>query len=160
MAEMEGNMETKDWILLISPIICNGLLIFILQVIFEKKQKIREKKYEYVAIMQKKIDYSLVLFMNTIQATGDDLKQNEYLTQYINSYCDIFYYYQQNQKIFAALKKQMDELIDIHHQIKSNEHRLKNPNERLDTLKIIEINLRKIFKILQSIQTYCVEYKI
>ncbi len=31
-------MGTKDWILLLVPIFCNGVIIFILQKIFEKKR--------------------------------------------------------------------------------------------------------------------------
>lgn len=45
-------MNTKDWILLIVPILCNGVVVFLLQKVFEKKQLTLGEKYKYVSVMQ------------------------------------------------------------------------------------------------------------
>lgn len=41
-------MNVKEWILLMVPIICNGLVEFVLQKIFEKRQWILSEKYKYL----------------------------------------------------------------------------------------------------------------
>lgn len=43
-----GEMNVKEWILLMVPIICNGLVEFVLQKIFEKRQWILSEKYKYL----------------------------------------------------------------------------------------------------------------
>lgn len=42
-------MSTKDWILLLVPILFNGVVVFLLQKIFERKQLSLTEKYKYVS---------------------------------------------------------------------------------------------------------------
>lgn len=44
-------MELKDWILLLVPIFCNGIIIFILQKVFEKRQITRTIKFKYASLL-------------------------------------------------------------------------------------------------------------
>lgn len=37
-------MNTKDWILLLIPILCNGVVVFVLQRIFEKRRLVLDRK--------------------------------------------------------------------------------------------------------------------
>ena len=60
-------METKDWILLLVPIFCNGVIIFILQKIFEKRQITRTIKLEYASFLRQKIDLCLELHAKATQ---------------------------------------------------------------------------------------------
>lgn len=52
-------MEVKDWLLLFVPVLCNGLLIFVLQKKFEKKQIAKNIKNEYLSVLRINIDKSL-----------------------------------------------------------------------------------------------------
>ena len=152
-------MTTKDWILLLVPIFCNGIVVFALQKAFEKRQLVLAEKYKYVSIMQQKVDDALASFARVLQTAGDDMAQISWLNQFISSYSDVFYYYQQNEALFKSLKSYMDELIKTHEYIKDNQHRI--DDEKSSEAGIhLETPFRKIYKILQSIQSDCINHKI
>ena len=98
-------MGTKDWILLLVPIFCNGVIIFILQKIFEKKQITRTIKFEYASLLRQKIDLSLELHAKATRLANEGNNENdniinETIRQYVNSVLDVYYYYVQNKIVF------------------------------------------------------------
>ncbi len=151
-------MNTKDWILLIVPILCNGVIIFILQKIFERKQLSISEKYRYVSVMLRKVDDALALFIKVVQTTGHD--QISWLYKFINSYSNVFYYYQQNQELLKSLKSYMDELANEDEKIKNNKDKLENTKIDFETKVCMESSFRKIYELLQSIQNDCINYKV
>jgi hypothetical protein len=152
-------MSTKDWLLLIVPIVCNGVVLFVLQRLFEKRQLAIIEKYKYVSIMQQKVDNALSLFTKVLQNTGNDSEQIYSINQFVNSYCDVFYYYQQNMNLLKPLEKYMNELVKAHEQLEQimkNNDGISNPEISFE----IEESLRKIFGLLQSIQSDCILRKV
>lgn len=149
-------MNTKDWILLIVPILFNGVIIFILQKIFERKQLAISEKYRYVSVMLRKVDDALALFMKMIQTTDDELVS--WLKKFINSYSNVFYYYQQNKELFKSLESYMDELANEHEKI----IKIKVETEKFDfeTKASMDSIFRKIYELLQSIQNDCINHKV
>lgn len=153
-------MSTKDWILLLVPILCNGIVVFLLQKAFEKRQLALTEKYKYVSIMQQKVDNSLSLFMKVLQTSDDDLVQINWLNQFIASYCDVFYYYQQNKLIFKSLDNHMNKLIKKHEQIKSIQSKGDNDKNIPNTGILMESLFREIYELLQEIQNDCLQRKV
>lgn len=153
-------MSTKDWILLIVPILCNGVVVFILQKTFERKQLAMSEKYKYVSVIQQKVDNALALFMKVLQTTGDDLVQVSWLNKFINGYCDVFYYYQQNKELLKSLQNYMDELISEHEQIKKDQLILDNTESGFEAKVHMEDRFLKIYELLQSIQNDCIQHKV
>lgn len=108
-------MGTKDWILLLVPIFCNGVIIFILQKIFEKKQITRTIKFEYASLLRQKIDLSLELHAKATRLANEGNNENdniinETIQQYVNSVLDVYYYYVQNKIVFKSFEKQMEQM--------------------------------------------------
>lgn len=108
-------MELKDWILLIVPILCNGIIIFILQKVFEKKQRKFAIKYEYFANIRNRIDISLELHAKLTRRANEnhpinDEEINSIIGDFFNSCLDIYYYYVQNQTIFTCIKQHNEKL--------------------------------------------------
>lgn len=154
-------MSTKDWILLLVPVLLNGVVVFLLQRIFERKQLTLTKKYEYVSVMQQKVDNALTSFTKAIQAVGNDSVQIIWLNQFMSDYSDVYYYYQQNQILFKQLKPHMDELIKLHKQIESNQPKIKNAEPGYEeVVKYMQLLYLRIYELLQSIQSDCVQLKI
>lgn len=153
-------MNTKDWILLLVPILCNGIVVFLLQKAFEKRQLALTEKYKYVSIMQQKVDNSLSLFMKVLQTSDDDLVQINWLNQFIDSYGDVFYYYQQNKLIFKSLDNHMNKLIKKHEQIKSIQSKDDNDKNIPNTGILMESLFREIYELLQEIQNDCLQRKV
>lgn len=153
-------MNTKDWILLLVPILCNGVVVYVLQKMFERKQLISAEKYRYVTVLQQKTDNALALFVQVLQASGNDSEQIIYLNLFTKSYCDVFYFYQQNQTVFKPLKKYMDELIKTHEEIKTNQLRANDIKHSYEVSIHLQSLLRKIFELLQSIQKDCINHVI
>lgn len=108
-------MEVKDWILLLVPIFCNGIIIFILQKIFEKRQISRTIKFEYASFLRQKIDLSLELHAKATRLAneGNDPIVNETIQQYVNSTLDVYYYYVQNKIVFKSLDNHMEHIASL-----------------------------------------------
>lgn len=153
-------MSTKDWILLLVPVLLNGVVVFLLQRIFERKQLALNKKYEYVSVMQQKVDNALASFIKVIQTTGNDSVQISWLNQFISDYSEVHYYYQQNQVLFKHLKNHMDELIKAHEQLQKDQLKIGNTEHNLETKIHMESLYRRIYELLQSIQNDCIQLKI
>lgn len=95
--------------------------------------------------------------MKVLQTTGDDLKQIDWMNQFISSYCDVIYYYQQNQVLLKSLKVYMDEIIKKHDNIKNIKD---NAGNSIETRIQIESCFRRIYELLQRIQNDCICYKV
>ena len=108
-------MEAKDWILLLVPIFCNGIIIFILQKIFEKRQITRTIKFEYASLLRQKIDLSLELHARATRLANERNNENgnmlnETIQQYVNSTLDVYYYYVQNKIVFKSFDNHMEQV--------------------------------------------------
>lgn len=111
-------METKDWVLLLVPIFCNGLIIFILQKIFERRQITRNIKFEYASFLRQKIDLSLEIHAKATRLLNEGNNENEkvileILQQYIDSISDVYYYYVQNKIIFKSFDNHMERMAAL-----------------------------------------------
>lgn len=111
-------MEAKDWILLIVPIFCNGVIIFILQKIFEKKQITKNIKYEYASLMRRKIDLSLELHAEATRLANEGNEENgtiinETIKKYFDSTLDVYYYYVQNKIVFEHFSDRMEHIASL-----------------------------------------------
>lgn len=111
-------MSTKDWILLLIPVLCNGLIIFALQKIFEKRQITRTIKFEYASILRQKIDTSLELHAKATRLANEENNENDYLIndtiqKYVNSTLDIYYYYIQNKMVFKSFERHMERVAAL-----------------------------------------------
>lgn len=100
-------MELKAWMLFLMLIFSDGIIIFILQKIFEKREIIRTIKFEYVSILKQKVDLSLELHAKAIRLCNEG---NETIQQYVNSTSDVYYYYVQNKIMFEALNSNMEHI--------------------------------------------------
>ncbi|MCM1172847.1 MAG: hypothetical protein NC393_12085 [Clostridium sp.] len=153
-------MEKKDWILLLVPILCNGVIMFLLQKAFEKRQLVLNEKYKYVSLMLQKVDKALDLFVKTLQTTDDDLTQINRLNQFSASYCEVYYYYQQNQTLFKHLENSMTELIKTHEEIQKDLLAIQNNKHTPEVVRHMELLFYKIYDLLQSIQKDCIQRKV
>ena len=153
-------MTAKDWIMLLVPVLCNGVVVFILQKFFELKKSIILEKREYISIMLKKVDKALFLYTKATQTIGDDKVQINYLNKFTNSFGDVFYYYQQNQKLFKALKKYMVEMASEYKKIQEELSTLENDEISLKTRTSVGSGYYRIYELLQSIQNDCIHYKV
>ena len=111
-------MELKDWILLLVPIFCNGIIIFILQKIFEKRQITRTIKFEYASLLRQKIDLALELHAKATRLSNEDNEDNdtivkETIQQYVNSTLDVYYYYIQNKIVFESFESNMEHIAAL-----------------------------------------------
>ena len=116
--------------------------------------------YIYIAkdIWKKAIDYKWKIWICIYY--GDDIVQNNYSNKFINSYCDIFYYYQQNQKLFKVLKDYMVEIVSEHEKLKKELDTLGNNEISPETKTRVGTGYYRIYELLQSIQNDCINYKV
>lgn len=111
-------MNIKDWILLLVPIFCNGLIIFILQRVFEKRQLTKSIKYEYASKLRNNIDTTLELHAKTTRLLNEgNEKNNETINctvqQYVNSALDVYYFYIPNKVVFKSFDTNMEHLSNL-----------------------------------------------
>lgn len=111
-------MEAKDWIILLVPIFCNGIVIFILQKIFENRQITRTIKFEYASLIRQKIDLSLELHAKATRLVNEGNEENgnilnETIQQYVNSTLDVYYYYVQNKIMFRSFDNHMKHIAAL-----------------------------------------------
>ena len=147
-------METKDWIILIVPIIANGIIIFILEKIFERKRIIKNTKYEYVSVMRRKIDTALSLHAKAAKlaiVNANEFNIDNAVLQYLDSCLDVYYYYGQNKIIFKTLDNHMNNLAVL---IDEYSNCAKEPN---NGLKCSE-KINEIKDVLMLAKNECIKY--
>ena len=107
-------MVLKDWILLIVPILCNGVIVFILEKIFEKRQTVHAIKLDYANNLRQKIDTALYLHTKALQlnqSVNSDIRAvSKILSEFIDASADVFYYYGQDKSVFNCLESIMEKL--------------------------------------------------
>lgn len=106
------------------------------------------------------MDKAFFLFIKAIQTADDDSVQIGWINQFVSGYCQIFYYYQQNQTVFKSLKNYMDELMRIHEQLRSAQCRMENNRHCLELNSYMGKLFCEIYELLQSIQNDCIHQKI
>lgn len=141
-------MEVKDWILLFVPILCNGLLIFILQKIFEKKQITRSIKNEYLSVLRLKIDKALETYATAIRLSNEKNLDIEIVNLYISNAQDVYYYYIQNKNIFKFLCDNMDYIAKLLGELSHD-----------DPIKYNR-NLNEVYDSLLKLKEQCIKLKI
>lgn len=150
-------MVFKDWLLLLIPIFLNGVIVFVLQKLFEKKQIIRMRKMEYISILLKKIDESLGLhakitrLANECNPNSDTISDT--IRQYFDSNLDLYYYYIQNKNIFQSLKGSFENISTL---IMSLTKSVNNPSEDEDDYSISSA-VNSIRDILIKIKDICIK---
>lgn len=153
-------MTQKDWILLVVPILCNGVVVLIMQKIFERRQLAIAAKQKYVSVLQEKIDVALSLFIKVIQTAGKDMEQINYLNQFSQSFADVHYYYQQNTTIFGSINKEMTKALKVYEGMQSICQDMKNSKDDYALMTQLEDKLRALYNLLQKIQTKCINYRV
>lgn len=111
-------MVFKDWLLLLVPIFFNGVIVLVLQKLFEKKQIIRMRKMEYISMLMKKIDVPLELHAKATRLANErDPDNNEEINntirQFFDTNLDLYYYYIQNKNIFESLEDSFENLSSL-----------------------------------------------
>ncbi len=153
----EINMQTKDWIVLLVPILCDGIIIFILQKISEKKQISKTIKYGYANILRQKVDTALDAYSKLLQLTNygesDEIILKKAIQYYIDKVMDAHYYYEQNEQIFMSFRKNIDKIIITILKINDLLHKEKLDNKGLCT------SLDAIKNELSNIQELCIKLK-
>lgn len=143
-------MEAKDWILLFVPILSNGVIIFIFQKIYEQRQLSIMELHKYVSILLQKVDNALSKFINIMESINFGTDQVQSFSQFIGSYREVVFYYQQNKGLLKSFEKDINRIAIIHDQIDSI------PRDENYLINILP-HLESVFKILQSIQTNCIK---
>lgn len=143
-------MEVKDWILLLVPILCNGLVLFVLQKISEKRQITRGIKTEYLSLFRRKIDLSLDLHTKATRLvndgkTGNDGEVLKTIQRYIDSTLDVYYYYVQNKILFESFTAPMEQISKlVSNLIRQNGQKVINPVELSSVLNEIRDELMSL----------------
>ena len=99
-------METKDWILMVVPIISNGILVFIIQSIFQSRVKHNEHKDEVKRKINSELFSLLLESKNNFRALGHCL--TDQLFDYYNDYS---FYLSNYSSIIQRLESTYNEYI-------------------------------------------------
>ena len=151
-------MTQKDWLLLIIPILCNGVVVFLLQQLFEKRQLVIAGKQEYVSLFQKKVDATIESILDvSLLATNE---QPISLEKFCASYVDLFQYYQLNTELFKRIKKEMNQTLEIYQKIKEAQDIYNEKQNLTETLAIMSTLTHRMFNILQRVKGKCVTYRV
>lgn len=143
-------MQLKDWILLIVPILCNGVIVFILDKIFEKRQTIHAIKLDYANCLRQKIDTALYLHTKALQlnqsVNSDTIAVSKILSEFIDASADVFYYYGQDKSVLSSFESIMKKLAaDI--------------QSAVDYIRGSNINESKYFSLIQNIRDTLLQAK-
>ena len=118
----ESFMSYHDLILILIPIVFNGVNIFILQKVFENIKSKKAIKNEYYSELRQKIDTSLVLFLITVALLNNkegvnNTELNKVVGEFLNNNMDIYYYYEENKAMFNNYEKHMKEIKSLVEQL-------------------------------------------
>lgn len=135
-------MELKDWIVLIVPIFLNGVIVFALEKIFEKRQNVHAIKFEYAAEVRQIIDKALSLHAKALklnQSVNSDIKEvSKILSDFIDASADVYYIFNENRTVLVSLNSIMEKLVaDI--------------QSAVDYIHSSNINENKYYSLMQNI---------
>ncbi len=91
-------MEIKDWVLLLIPILFNGIIIYFIQAYFQRKLKQDEHKHEIKRKINNKFFSLLLEVKNNFRRLGYLLQENPNYTKLFEEYLSEF-----NQSIRKSL---------------------------------------------------------
>ena len=83
-------METKDWVLMIVPIVANGILVYIIQSLFQAKLKHNEHKNEVKRKINSELFSLLLESKNNFRALGHCLIDHPESTELFNQHLGKF----------------------------------------------------------------------
>ena len=111
-------MEVKDWVTLLIPVFCNGVVVFFLQKLFEKKQSDNLIKYEYYSELRRRIDNGLEFHAKATRLANErnpnnDSDINLTIRNFFDSCLDVYYYYVQNIVVLSSMKKECEKLSTL-----------------------------------------------
>lgn len=154
-------METKDWILLLTPIVCDGILIFLFQNILNSKldhlNKRNSLRDETLQLFWKKlqdlnnifIQFNLNIMQNP-NTLPDELKKIE------NAIFVLIQFYDTNQYDLSIFSKEFDKFKKSWEQFISTcekMHNILTPQEKVklrETLQVIKDNVLNLIKIVRE----------
>ncbi len=161
-------MVIKDWILLVVPILFNGIVVLVLQKIFEKKQFIRSMKMQYVSEMIRRIDISLEAHSKATRLSNEKNPNNEKAINesvwlFINNGFDIYYYNVANKNIFSSQSSRFErlgnQLVEI---CNINNNDINNNDINNNDIKhySISILINSCRDTLIDIKDSCIQYNL
>lgn len=148
-------MVLKDWILLLIPILFNGLIVYCVQRHFDKLKIVREAKLQYYNEMRRLVDLVLADYveLSTLSRTGTDC--NERILQYVEMVQSASDYYDKNKGILTCLDDDFTKLCSYWNNFTeywNNTAETDREGARLSAA------LREINVQMRIIQRKCVEY--
>lgn len=141
-------MEVKDWLLLFVPVLCNGLLIFVLQKNFEKKQIAKNIKNEYLSVLRINIDKSLETYAMATRLSNEKNLDIEIVKLFISNVQDVYYYYFQNKNIFEPLDDNVAHIAELLGKLSHD-----------DPIKYSCI-LKEVYDSLLKLKGQCIEFSV
>ena len=149
-------MESKDWILLLVPVIINGIIFYLVQLYFQSKIKHNEHKVEvkrninsqfFTLLFEAKnnfrdLHYCISQDVNNLEAIQQNLKKFDLSLQ------NIIYYYEDYNFYLKKYSQNIEQLENILEEYSTfcNQPRILNNAET----KQMIIYLNKIFKELSN----------
>lgn len=149
-------MVLKDWILLLTPVLCNGLVLFVLQKLFEKKQASTVIRNEYISLLRNKIDLALGAYIDAVVSDGDDEKQDIHLQRFIDNYNEVLNYCYQNDQIFSKLSDQLNAITNEQTKMRAA---FENESDVPRGARIAPM-LKNVVKELKKMQTACIRLEV
>ena len=147
-------MTLKDWILLLVPILSNGIIVFALQKIFEKKRLVRDNKRVYITNFKEYVEKALELHMQiaiVFGAESIDYKLVEQtMTQFIENVQKIAHFQYVNQSLLKPIEEKTQQLVDMTNNMTN--YIKQNDYEKLSCV------YQNIKCILDDLQHYCVNF--
>ena len=151
-------MEAKDWILLIIPIIFNGVIVLIIQIIFENKKLKREVKFPYYQNLSKLLkEVNATFIQENIDVQTKKRDVNETIIFLENSIVEIIKYYDSNQLYLSKIRPEYQLLLHSWGSFINATKMVSNPLTEIDKMELgvkvqdIKNNLDKLILSLDNL---------
>lgn len=151
-------MEVKDWILLIIPIIFNGVIVLIIQIIFENKKLKREVKFPYYQNLSKLLkEVNATFIQENIDVQIKKRDVNETIIFLENSIVEIIKYYDSNQLYLSKIRPEYQLLLHSWDSFINAAKMVSNPLTEIDKMELgvkvqdIKNNLNKLILSLDNL---------
>ena len=151
-------MSLKDWILLLVPIVFNGILVLFIQICFEQKKMRKEIKmpyYRQFSDLLKKLNNTFVSENFEVQINGKDVvKAIPVFQQYI---FEILKYYDSNRlylkKITTDYVCLINSWADFNKQVKRTKGALSEKNRKIlgEKLQNVKLKLDKLNYVVDKV---------
>jgi hypothetical protein len=156
-------MQTKDWILLLVPILCNGFIVFFVQWLFDKKKEkdkaVRDNKMYYYDTLRMKIDDALSLHSDLCEISNKKnsnvVELMNTINQFYNSTQLVYKYYRPNYEVFDTFKEEADSLSNKIFEL--NRELIKTPTEL--NFGMVSRLLNETREVLVKMKEKCIDLK-